>query len=174
MEIGIGVDPGARLTFPQHREMIREAARLGYTSAWTPAGIGQDAFQTCAQWWQASADEAPGGLTTGISVVPVPIWSAPALATAAGTLGELTGGRFILGVGSGSIHSEEYRRSLGLPNYPPVAMMRDYLVTLRGLLAGGSVEDQGRAVTPCGRPPGTQPPPAPPHLRGPGPRMAPP
>jgi alkanesulfonate monooxygenase SsuD/methylene tetrahydromethanopterin reductase-like flavin-dependent oxidoreductase (luciferase family) len=171
MEIGIGVDPGARLTFPQHREMIREAARLGFTSAWTPAGIGQDAFQTCAQWWQASSDVADGGLTTGISVVPVPIWSAPALATAAGTLGELTGGRFILGVGSGSIHSEEYRRSLGLPSYPPVAMMRDYLVTLRGLLAGERVEYEGRAVTLRGVRLGTQPPPVPLYLGALGPRM---
>ena len=60
MEIGIGVDPGARLSFPQHREMIQETARLGYSSAWTPAGVGQDAFQVCAQWWGASAEMVEG------------------------------------------------------------------------------------------------------------------
>jgi alkanesulfonate monooxygenase SsuD/methylene tetrahydromethanopterin reductase-like flavin-dependent oxidoreductase (luciferase family) len=147
MEIGLGVDPTAGLTFPQHRELAPAAAGLGYTSMWTPAGIGNDAFQTCAQWWGASADATDGGLTTGISVVPVPIWSAPALATAAATVGELTGGRFILGIGSGSIHSPGYRRMLGLPDWKPLPLMRDFLVTLRGLLAGERVEHEGAAVT---------------------------
>jgi len=50
MEIGLGVDPGAGLTFPQHRDLARAAARLGYSDIWTPAGVRNDAFQTCAQW----------------------------------------------------------------------------------------------------------------------------
>jgi alkanesulfonate monooxygenase SsuD/methylene tetrahydromethanopterin reductase-like flavin-dependent oxidoreductase (luciferase family) len=147
MEIGLGVDPTARLTFAQHHDIARAAARHGYTSCWTPAGVGNDAFQTCAQWWGASTDVTPAGLVTGISVVPVPIWSAPALATAAATVGELTNGHFILGVGSGGIQSPGYRRMLGLPNWPPLALMRDFLVTLRGLLAGERVDYEGSAVT---------------------------
>ena len=143
MEIGLGVDPGAGLTFPQHRDLARAAANLGYSDLWTPAGVGNDAFQTCAQWWGASADAPTGGLTTGISVVPVPIWSAPALATAAATLGELTGGRFILGIGSGSIYSAAYRQSLGIPDWKPLPLMRDFLITLRGLLAGEKVDYSG-------------------------------
>jgi len=146
MEIGLGVDPGAGLTFPQHHDLARAAARLGYSDIWTPAGVGNDAFQTCAQWWGASADVTTGGLTTGISVVPVPIWSAPALATAAATLGELTRGRFILGIGAGSIYSAAYRQSLGIPDWKPLPLMRDFLITLRGLLAGEKVEYSGAAV----------------------------
>jgi alkanesulfonate monooxygenase SsuD/methylene tetrahydromethanopterin reductase-like flavin-dependent oxidoreductase (luciferase family) len=147
MEIGLGVDPTAGLTFPQHHELARAAAGLGYTSMWTPAGIGNDAFQTCAQWWGASAGATDSGLTTGISVVPVPIWSAPALATAAATVGELTGGRFILGIGSGSIHDASYRHSLGLPDWKPLPLMRDFLITLRDLLAGKRVDHEGPTVT---------------------------
>lgn len=147
MEIGIGIDPTARLTWAERRDVIREAAGLGYTSAWTPAGLGNDAFQVCAQWWGASAEVVPGGLTTGISVVPVPLWTAPALATVTAGLADLSGGRFILGVGSGSIHDPGYRHSLGLADIPPIALMRDYLVTLRGLLAGRAVTHEGRAVT---------------------------
>ncbi len=146
MEIGLGVDPGAGLTFPQHREVARAAAGLGYASMWTPAGIGNDAFQTCAQWWGASAEVTTGGLGIGISVVPVPIWSAPALATAAATVGELTAGRFILGVGSGSIYSPGYRQMLGVPDWKPLPLMRDFLVTLRALLAGEKVDYEGTAV----------------------------
>jgi alkanesulfonate monooxygenase SsuD/methylene tetrahydromethanopterin reductase-like flavin-dependent oxidoreductase (luciferase family) len=171
MEIGIGIDPTARLTFPQHREIIREAVRLGYASAWTPAGVGVDAFQVCGQWWQASTDVIPEGIATGISVVPVPIWSAPALATAAGTLGELTGGRFILGIGSGSIHSEGYRRSLGLGDVSPIRLMRDFLVALRGLLAGERVTHEGAAVTLRGVGLGRTPPPVPLYLGALGPQM---
>lgn len=171
MEIGIGVDSGAGLTFPEHRDMIREAATLGYRSAWTPAGVGQDAFQVCAQWWQASTGAIEEGLQTGISVVPVPIWSAPALATAAATLGELTGGRFVLGIGSGSIHSADYRRMLGVPDVPPLTLMRDYLVTVRALLAGERVDYEGTAVKLHGVRLGRRTPPVPVYLGALGPRM---
>ena len=40
MEIGIGIDPTARLSWAERRDVIREAAQLDYTSAWTPAGLG--------------------------------------------------------------------------------------------------------------------------------------
>lgn len=146
MEIGLGVERDL-LTFAEYREVARAAARGGYGSCWVPAGIGGDAFQICAQWWGASGDVVSPGLTTGISVVPVPIWSPPALATSAGALGDLTGGRFILGIGSGGIHSPAYRRMFNVPEWPPLALMRDFLVTLRGLLDGESVSYAGKAVT---------------------------
>jgi alkanesulfonate monooxygenase SsuD/methylene tetrahydromethanopterin reductase-like flavin-dependent oxidoreductase (luciferase family) len=172
MEIGIGLDPTLGLTFAQHRDMAREAARLGYTSMWTPAsGVGIDAFQICAQWWSATSEIVEGGLLTGISVVPVPFWTSPQLAATAGTLGVLTGGRFILGVGSGAIHDPDQRRRFGFPAYSPVRMMSDYLVTLRGLLAGESVEHTGTAVNLHGVRLGIRPPRVPVYLGALGPRM---
>ncbi len=172
MQIGIGLDPTLGLSFDQHKEMAREAARLGYTSMWTPAsGVGIDAFQVCAQWWSASSEVVSGGLLTGISVVPVTFWTAPQLAATAGTLGVLTGGRFILGIGSGAIHDEDQRRRFGISAYSPVAMMRDYLIALRGLLAGESVEYSGAAVTLHGARLGFRPPRAPVYLGALGPRM---
>jgi alkanesulfonate monooxygenase SsuD/methylene tetrahydromethanopterin reductase-like flavin-dependent oxidoreductase (luciferase family) len=171
MEIGLGIDPGAGLTFDQHRAMAQLAARQGYQSCWTPSGVGQDAFQVCAQWWGASAEVVPGGLPTGISVVPVAIWSAPALATAAATLGALTAGRFSLGIGSGAIHSPAYRRSLGLPDWAPLSLMRDFLMTLRALLAGERVDYDGPSVRLHGVSLGWQPPRVPILLGALGPRM---
>ena len=38
MEIGVGLDPTLRLNWEQQRDVSREAARLGYTSIWTPEG----------------------------------------------------------------------------------------------------------------------------------------
>ena len=171
MEIGLGVDAGAGLTFAEHRDVARTAARRGYQSCWTPSGVGQDAFQVCAQWWGASCDVVSGGLATGISVVPVPIWTAPALATAAATLGELTAGRFTLGVGSGSIHNPAYRHSLSLPDVAPLPLMRDYLHTVRALLAGERVDYAGPVVRLHGVALGRRAPPVPVVLGALGPRM---
>ena len=172
MEIGIGLDHGLRLSYAEQREVVREAAALGYASAWTPAGgTARDAFQICAQWSSAGAEAPSDGLATGISVVPAPVWSVPALAATAGTVGELTGGRFILGIGTGGIYSEEFRRSFGLPAYPPVAMMRDYLVTLRRLLAGETVDYEGPVVTLRGIQLAFRPPRVPVYLGALGPQM---
>lgn len=146
MEIGVGLDMQLGLSWDEHRELARLAARLGYASIWTNAGNGRDALHVCAQWWAASAEVAEGGLGTGISVVPVPLWSAPSLAASAATVGEITGGRFTLGIGSGSLHNPAYRRSLGLPDLRPIGTMRDYLTVLRGLLAGETIDHAGPAV----------------------------
>jgi alkanesulfonate monooxygenase SsuD/methylene tetrahydromethanopterin reductase-like flavin-dependent oxidoreductase (luciferase family) len=147
VEIGIGLDPSLRLSWDEQRTLAREAAELGYASIWTPAGaVARDAFFVCQQWNAASADVIPGGAGTGISVVPVPTWSATSLASLAGTLGELTGGRFILGIGTGGL-GEEQRRAFGRQAIPPITMMRDYLTAVRGLLAGEKVDYEGKAVT---------------------------
>lgn len=172
MQIGIGLDATLGLTFEQHRELARAAARLGYNSVWTPAsGVGIDAFQVCAQWWGASSEVVEGGLTTGISVVPVAFWSAPQLAATAGTLGMLTGGRFILGIGSGAIHDADQRRRFEWPAYPPVGMMRDYLITVRGLLGGETVDYSGPAVKLHGARLAFRPPRVPVQLGALGPQM---
>ena len=66
-------------------------ATLGYESVWTNAGNDRDAMHICAQWSVASADVVPGGLKTGISVIPVPYWNAASLASNAATVGEISG-----------------------------------------------------------------------------------
>ena len=147
MEIGIGLDLTPRITYAEQREAIAETVRLGYASAWTPSGFAPDAFHACVQWAEAATVAGKGDLKTGISVVPVPLWSVPSLASVAATTGQLAGGRFSLGIGTGSITSAPYRQSLGLPAHPPIALMRDYLVTLRQLLAGERVDYTGQTVT---------------------------
>jgi 5,10-methylenetetrahydromethanopterin reductase len=141
MDIGIGLDARLGLPLAELRDLGREAADLGCDSAWTPAGGAPDAFHVCAGWSMASA----GRLTTGISVVPAArMWSVPALATQAATVGEISGGRFILGIGTGG-YGDAFWQSVKMPNRP-VAVMRDYLVTLRRLLAGEVVTYDGPAV----------------------------
>ena len=172
VEIAVGLDRSLGLSWDQYRELGRLAARLGYQSVWTNASIDRDAMQICAQWSVASADVAPGGIGTGLSVVPVGYWSVPALASSAATVGEISGGKFVLGVGSGSLHLPAFRRSLGLDkNLRPLATMREWLVTLRALLAGETVTHEGQAITLRGITLGSKPPKVPVALGALGPNM---
>jgi alkanesulfonate monooxygenase SsuD/methylene tetrahydromethanopterin reductase-like flavin-dependent oxidoreductase (luciferase family) len=127
------------LSFAELRQAGREAAQLGFESLWTPAGGVPDAFHVCAAW---SED---GPLRTGISVVPAArMWGPLALAAQAATVGQLSEGRFVLGIGTGG-YGPGFWASLDLPDRP-IAIMRDYLVTLRALLAGETVTYEGPGV----------------------------
>jgi alkanesulfonate monooxygenase SsuD/methylene tetrahydromethanopterin reductase-like flavin-dependent oxidoreductase (luciferase family) len=147
VQIGIGLDTSLPLSFDEHRQLVREATELGYDSAWTNATLGRDPFHICAQWHAASSAVEPPGLVTGISVVPAPLWTATTLAAAAGTVGQLTGGRFILGIGSGHIYNEKFAHTYGLAPRPPIAAMRDYLTVLRALLDGERVDYDGKTLS---------------------------
>jgi alkanesulfonate monooxygenase SsuD/methylene tetrahydromethanopterin reductase-like flavin-dependent oxidoreductase (luciferase family) len=146
VEIGVGLDRNLGFSIEEYREIAREAARLGYASIWTNSMNGRESTQMCTQFWMASAEVVPGGLQTGISVVPATFWTVPSLASAAATTAEITGGKFTLGVGSGDVHDLSQRRLLGLQAASPLALARDYLVTLRALLAGQEVTYDGPTV----------------------------
>lgn len=147
MERGIGIDASLGLSFAESRQLALEAATAGYSSAWTPSGPAtRDGFQVCAQWSGATHSVIDGGLPVGIAVIPVPVWTVQSLASQAGTLSELTGGRFTLGLGTGGIYGPEYRRMHGVPDWPVVRMMREYITALRQLLEGKVVTLDGAAV----------------------------
>ena len=132
MIIGAGLDARLGLPFDQLRAAAKEAERAGFESLWTPAGGVPDSFHVCAAWSQDT------GLRTGISVVPAArMWTPPGLAAQAATLAQLSGGRFVLGLGTGG-YGAEFLASLGLADRP-VALMREYVTAVRGLLAGHQV-----------------------------------
>jgi 5,10-methylenetetrahydromethanopterin reductase len=136
MMIGVGVDARLGLSFGEVSDVAVEARRLGFESLWTPAGGVPDAFHVCAAW------SAGTGLRTGISVVPAArMWTPLALAAQAGTLAQLSGGSFVLGMGTGG-YGPGFWQSLGLPDRP-IAVMRSYLTAVRGLLAGQEVTSDG-------------------------------
>ena len=146
MKIGVGLDARLGLPFDQLRAAAREAARLGFESLWTPAGGVPDAFHVCAAWSQDTS------LRTGISVVPAArMWTPLGLAAQAATLAQLSSGRFVLGLGTGG-YGSGFWASVGLPDRP-IAVMREYITEVRGLLAGQQVT-AGPIVTRAGASPG--------------------
>ena len=172
MDIGVGLDATLNLSFPEQAELSQEAARLGYTSIWTPEGTGQDSFQLCAHRWAASRQVVSEGLTTGIAVSPVMYRTPVAFAMSGGTLSQMTDGRFIMGIGSGGVYRPRSRRSLGLPRLSALSMMRDYLATVRQLVAGEQTDYRGEVVTLRGARLGISPPPRTPvYLGALGPEM---
>jgi alkanesulfonate monooxygenase SsuD/methylene tetrahydromethanopterin reductase-like flavin-dependent oxidoreductase (luciferase family) len=141
MKAGVGIDPGLGLSREQQRTLVQESVRLGFESFWTPAGLtGRSIFQICRDWWEATAEIVSGGCTVGTSVIPFPGYSLPQLAAESATLSDITGGKFNLGIGLGSYPSESLRKQLGLPLVSAVDLTRDFLVPLRTLLSGGTVD----------------------------------
>ena len=174
MNIGVGLDASLRLTPDQETELSWRAARMGYTSLWTPAGAGYDFFQLCLHRWHASRAMVEQGLMTGTAVYPVEVLSPLAFATSAATASELTGGHFILGIGSGGVYRDAYQGRFGSA-VPVIALMRDYLTIIKALLHGDDVDYQGKTTSLQGarvRLGGSRlPPPTPVYLAGLGPQM---
>jgi alkanesulfonate monooxygenase SsuD/methylene tetrahydromethanopterin reductase-like flavin-dependent oxidoreductase (luciferase family) len=113
VEVGLGLDSRLGLAAPQLRDLAPEASALGYQSLWTNAGVDYDPIAMCVAWHERS------GLPTGVSVVPIARNPAPVLALAARTAHEVSGGRFVLGVGSGSVTDR------------PIAAVRSYIDEVR-------------------------------------------
>jgi alkanesulfonate monooxygenase SsuD/methylene tetrahydromethanopterin reductase-like flavin-dependent oxidoreductase (luciferase family) len=130
--IGVGLDARLGLPFDELKAAARQAKQLGFESLWTPAFGLPDAFHVCAAWSQETS------LRTGIAVVPAAqMWTPLALAAQTATLAQLSGGRFVLGLGTGG-YGPGFWASVGQPNRP-IAVMREYVTEVRDLLAGQQV-----------------------------------
>jgi alkanesulfonate monooxygenase SsuD/methylene tetrahydromethanopterin reductase-like flavin-dependent oxidoreductase (luciferase family) len=169
MAIDVGMEP-REVSYDTDAEVAAEAARLGYGHIWT--GGGGDPFQTCALRWAASRSARPGGIGTAIGIVPVGQRPPADIATSAAALTRLTAGRFVLGIGSGNIDQVAYRRTWGITERSPLALVRAYLTTLRGFLHGEPVTHHGSGIDyEDARLPG-EPPRTPIYVGGFGPEMA--
>jgi probable F420-dependent oxidoreductase len=118
----------------------RLAESLGYESAWVAEGHTGDQFAILAA---CATSTTRIGLGTAISSVFVR--SAPTIAMAAATVDELSGGRFLLGLGTS--HREQVEPEHGVVFDRPTARLRDTVAIVRGLLADGVVSYRGETVT---------------------------
>jgi alkanesulfonate monooxygenase SsuD/methylene tetrahydromethanopterin reductase-like flavin-dependent oxidoreductase (luciferase family) len=144
MQMDVGLD-ATDLTCEDEARVVADAARLGYGRVWI-GSIG-DPFQTCALRWAASRSAVPGGIGTAIGVVPAGQDAPVSLAVRAAALSRLTSGRFVLGIGAGSSYEAAYRRTWGIAERSPLALVRAYLTTIRGFLAGQSVTWDGSGIS---------------------------
>jgi alkanesulfonate monooxygenase SsuD/methylene tetrahydromethanopterin reductase-like flavin-dependent oxidoreductase (luciferase family) len=136
VQIDVGLDS---LGLPYDGEMgvVAEAARLGYGRIWV--GSVGDPFQTCALRWSRTRAVVPGGVGAAIGVIPVGVRTPADLAQSAAALSRLTDGRFVLGIGAGTVYEPAHRRAWGIEEGSSLALVRAYLQTIRAFQVGEPV-----------------------------------
>src|SRR5207249_11058874 len=117
------------------------AERLGFKSVWTTQlPDARDASLVLAAY--ANATER---VTLGTGVLPIYTRHPTATAQMAATLDELSGGRFILGIGIS--HKVTVEGMWGLKLEDPVDAMREYLTIVRATLRDGAAGLEGAHFT---------------------------
>ena len=120
-------------------DCVKLAEALGYESAWVAEGHGGDQFAVLAA---CARETSRIGLGTGITSVFVR--TAPTIAMAAATVDDLSGGRFILGIGSS--HKVQVEAEHGVTYSKPLTRTRETVALIRALLRDGRVEYRGETI----------------------------
>jgi alkanesulfonate monooxygenase SsuD/methylene tetrahydromethanopterin reductase-like flavin-dependent oxidoreductase (luciferase family) len=115
-------------------QAVKLADELGYDSFWVPEAWGYDAPALLTEMALATKR-----IRLGTGIVNVYSRSPGALAMTAATIDEISGGRFILGVGpSGKRVIEGFH---GRAFDKPLTQVRDVVRVVKTLLAGGKLSD---------------------------------
>ena len=109
-------------------DLVRKAEELGFTSAWTAEAYGSDAATPLA-WVAAQTSK----IHLGTAIMQIPARTPAMTAMTAMTLDQLSGGRFILGLGpSGPQVVEGW---YGVPYGKPLTRTREAISIIRKILA---------------------------------------
>lgn len=127
MRLGLMIGfSGRKVDLPT--EMIAEAERLGFYAVWTSEAWGSDAITPLA-WIGAQTQN----VRLGTAIMQMQARTPAMTAMTAITLDQLSGGRFILGLGlSGPQVIEGWH---GQPYHQPLARTREYISILRQIFA---------------------------------------
>jgi F420-dependent oxidoreductase-like protein len=109
-------------------DLIKEAERLGFDSVWTAEAWGSDAVTPLA-WIGAQTSK----IRLGTAIMQLPGRSPANAAMTAMTLDALSGGRFILGLGTSGPQVVEGWH--GVPFDKPLTWLREYITIVRAVLA---------------------------------------
>ena len=125
MRLGLNIGySGARMSL--NMPLIKEADRLGYHSVWSAEAYGSDAVTTIA--WVAARTER---IHVGTAIMQIAARTPALAATTAMTLDQLSGGRFLLGLGvSGPQVVEGWH---GVAFGKPIARTREYVEIVRSV-----------------------------------------
>ena len=127
MKLGLlGGYGGRTVHLPMDR--IRHAEALGYDSVWTSEAYGADAVAPAA-WILAQTER----IRVGTAIMQMPARTPAMTAMTAMTLAQLSGGRFILGLGASGPQVVEGWH--GVAYGKPVTRLREYVAIIRKILA---------------------------------------
>jgi probable F420-dependent oxidoreductase len=120
-------------------DCIRLAEGLGYESAWVAEGHGGDQFATLA-----AAASQTSRILLGTGITSVFVRTAPTIAMSAASVDDISGGRFILGIGSS--HKVQVEAEHGVAYAKPLTRTRETVEAVRRLLRDGTVQYAGETV----------------------------
>ena len=132
--IAIGFSGGP--TASEVVDCVRLAEQLGYESAWVAEGHGGDQFAILS-----GCAAATSTIGLGTDITSVFVRTVPTIAMAAMTVDELSGGRFMLGVGSS--HKVQVGPEHGVTYSKPLTRVRETVEAIRQLVATGNLHYQG-------------------------------
>ena len=115
------------------------AESVGYELAWVAEGHGGDQFAILA-----AAAARTSRIRLGTSITSVFVRTAPTIAMAAAAVDDISGGRFILGIGSS--HKVQVEAEHGVSYAKPLTRVRETVAVIRDLLREGRVQFQGETV----------------------------
>ena len=150
------------LPFLSARECVELARRAeeewGYDAIWLAETAGPDSFSLAG-----AVAAVTSRVRIGTAIVPVYNRSPAVLAMSAASLADLSGGRFVLGLGSSSHAIIEGWN--GIPFELPLTRVRESVAVIRQALGGGRTDFAGRTLRSRGfRLPGVPDPPPPIYL----------
>src|SRR5436309_14235369 len=117
-------------------ELAQEAERLGYDSAWAAEAWGTDAVSVLA--WLAAVTTK---IKIGSAILQIPARTPSNTAMTAATLDLLSGGRFLLGLGTSGPQVVEGWH--GQPWGKPLLKTREYVEIVRAVLRREVLEHHG-------------------------------
>ncbi len=128
------------LNFGEARAVLIESENAGINRVWLTENSFTDAFVTIAGIFNSTKKIQFGTMVTGIFARPPMIASLAAV-----TLSNLSGGRFVLGLGTQTRNSVEYW--YGKRFVKPLSQMLEFVQISRGLLSGEKVTFHGQYFT---------------------------
>ena len=117
---------GRKLSLPM--QAVKHAEDLGFDSVWTAEAYGSDAI-TPAAWVLAQTSK----IKVGTAIMQMPARSPAMCAMTAMSLAELSGGRFIAGLGASGPQVVEGWH--GVPYGKPVTRLREYVQIMKQIFA---------------------------------------
>lgn len=119
-------------------DLIKQAESMGYDSVWTAEAYGNDAVTT-ASWVLAQTEK----MRVGTAIMQMPARTPAMCAMTAMSLDQLSGGRFIVGLGASGPQVVEGWH--GVPYGKPVTRTKEYIGIMRKIFAReGPVEFDGQ------------------------------
>ena len=119
-------------------DLIKQAESMGYDSVWTAEAYGNDAV-TSASWVLAQTEK----IRVGTAIMQMPARTPAMCAMTAMSLNQLSGGRFIVGLGASGPQVVEGWH--GVPYGKPVTRTKEYIQIMRQIMGReGPVEFDGK------------------------------